>query len=124
NIQFQIDAQNLAFAIADAIPIGLIVSELVTNAIKHAFIKKQDGMIQISMQKSDELIKLVVSDNGSGIKEGVDMSGAKSLGLYIVDNLVKIQLRGEIEVSSGEGTKYTIKFPVPDSSHVISVVNR
>jgi two-component sensor histidine kinase len=95
-----------------AIPVGLIVNELVTNAFKYAFAPEEPGTIRLRLQQgeSDQLL-LEVSDDGRGLPEGLEFGKATSLGWMLVRALVQ-QLRGDIALdSSSRGTKLTIRFP-------------
>ena len=104
--------------INQAIPCGLIINELITNALKHAFPKGVDGNIYIKMY-SDELGKctLVIGDTGIGFPAGLDFRETETLGLQLVTGLVS-QLEGEIELKEGAqtgagantGTEFTIRF--------------
>ncbi len=110
-----------------AIPLGIIVNELVSNCIKHAFPYCNRGEIQIkfSREENGECIKcidedcestsfaLTVSDNGIGIPKNVDIEDIDSLGLQLVISLVD-QLDGELELKRDNGTEFIIRFTVPE----------
>ena len=81
---------------------GLILNELVTNSFKYAF--EKSGTIKISTYKGDNIIHLVIADNGYGFKR----TKKSSLGLTIVETLAQKQLNGEVKIQSTEGTKITI----------------
>lgn len=119
NISLSMDLEEDTFLDMDtAIPLGIIVNELVSNSLKHAFTEKQEGKIRIQLfreEKNDEIHKLLfsltVSDNGKGIPENIELESVESLGLQLVNILVD-QLDGEIELKRGQGTEFTIKFKV------------
>jgi len=91
-----------------AIPCGLIVNELVSNAYKHAFKDRQDGVITLRMlTKISGETELIVTDNGRGLPDGFDPTHANNMGLQIVQMLVN-QLKGEISFASKDGTKVRI----------------
>ena len=93
-----------------AIPCGLIVNELVSNALKHAFPAGLKGQINISLQpESDSELLLIVSDNGIGFPENLDFRNTATLGLRLVNTLTA-QLRGTIELLRGAGTSFRITF--------------
>ncbi len=96
-----------------AIPLGLIVSELVSNALKYAFPEGRNGNIRISLEPApgDRLI-LGVADDGVGLPAGLDVRKAESLGLQIVNMLVD-QLGGRLEVDRKAGTEFRIVFQEP-----------
>ncbi len=118
--------ENIFFDMDIAVPLGLIVNELVSNSLKHAFPDGKSGEIRISLSRNDEhghLIeemgsevkstefKLAVSDNGKGIPETVNFESPKTLGLQLVSILVN-QLEGEIELKQENGTEFSMRFKV------------
>lgn len=110
NIIISIDVKNVVMDINQAIPCGLIINELVTNAFKHAFPGGREGKIEITMNLHDKKsFILVVSDDGIGIPEELDFRTTTSLGLQLVTGLVR-QLQGNIDVDKSAGTKFTIIF--------------
>ena len=90
-----------------AIPIGLIVNELVSNSIKHAFPDGRRGEISIAVQRQDHMLTIVYKDNGIGIPADLDWRNAKSMGFRLVIALVG-QLDGTIELDRTGGTTFTI----------------
>ncbi len=112
-IELLIEAQEMKLAIDQAIPCGLIINELVTNSIKHAFPKKlkRKGKIRIKLdEKSDNMMELQISDNGVGIPEYINMTNFSSLGLKLVPLLAENQLKGAFKMESSKGTRFTITF--------------
>jgi PAS domain S-box-containing protein len=109
HIELNIDSPVPEIVMDTAIPCGLIINELVTNSLKHAFPKGRRGSIYISFRKSMESkgsetgYEMVVSDDGVGLPEGMDIGNAKSLGLNLVSILVQ-QLGGTLEVDCEKGT--------------------
>jgi two-component sensor histidine kinase len=94
-----------------AIPCGLIINELVTNSLKHAFRDGKEGEIKIFIHSLNEnMIELVVGDNGAGISEDVDFKTTKSLGLRLVTMLAENQLHGVINLNRSKGTEFNITF--------------
>jgi two-component sensor histidine kinase len=93
------------------IPCGLVVCELVSNAIKHAFPDHRKGELHIGFNHTQEgKFLLVVSDNGVGMPEDSAIKEKRSLGWQLVQDLVKRKLHGTIEVDRNKGTKFTITF--------------
>ena len=90
-----------------AIPIGLIVNELISNSLKHAFPEGRRGEISIAMQRENAILTIVFKDNGIGIPADQDWRNIKALGLQLVIGLVG-QLDGTIELDRTEGTTFTI----------------
>jgi two-component sensor histidine kinase len=112
-VRTQIQVEEVSLGIDTAIPCGLIVNELVTNALKHAFPSPQEigsaeGEIHISLHAQEEGYMLEVSDNGVGLPERQQET---SLGLHLVRLLTR-QLGGTLDVCSGEprGTTYRLRF--------------
>jgi PAS domain S-box-containing protein len=96
-----------------AIPSGLILNELISNALKHAFPGDRPGELRIIIQETkNKEIEIVVRDNGLGLPDDVDIHQSRSMGLYLVNGLVKKQLEGQIEVRRDNGTEFRIKFPL------------
>ena len=96
------------------VPCGLIINELMTNALKYAFPEGRAGTISISMRRqraeTENMLVLTVSDNGVGLPAELDTGAPRSLGLRIVNSLVA-QLHGTLTVASGPGASLTITFP-------------
>jgi len=96
-----------------AIPCGLILNELVSNALKHAFSGDGPGELLIIIHETkNKEIEIVICDNGLGLPDDVDIHQSRSTGLYLVNGLAKKQLEGQIEVRRDNGTEFRIKFPL------------
>ncbi|OGU80076.1 MAG: hypothetical protein A2W11_11400 [Ignavibacteria bacterium RBG_16_35_7] len=95
----------------NAATIGMILVELLSNAIKYAFPDSHKGVINIELKTVNSQIVLVVEDNGIGLQDDFDITKIKSLGLHLVDLMVS-QLDGKIKFISGNGTKIIIEFPL------------
>jgi two-component sensor histidine kinase len=109
-ISLKIDAGNVALEIDEAIPCGLIVNELVSNSLKHAFPEGRKGSITIRVSADDQgLITLTVADDGVGLPPGMDFRDTESMGLQLVNMLTK-QLHGEISLLNEGGAAFTIRF--------------
>ena len=102
----------MKLSIDRAVPCGLIMNELISNSLKHAFPGDRDGEIRVSfMPVGAEHCQILVEDTGVGIPEGFSIEDSDSLGLRIVDILVK-QLNGTCSVSSKDGTQFLMRFPI------------
>jgi two-component sensor histidine kinase len=113
-ISLNVNAEPIALGIDEAVPCGLIVSELVSNSLKHAFPDGQEGEITIELSMDPEgRYRLVVGDNGLGLPDDLDFRSTESLGLRLVTKLVE-QLEGTIELDSCKGTRFTISFKDPE----------
>ena len=106
-IKFNIMAQGVFLNIDTAIPCGLIINELVTNSIKHAFPEGTSGDIKVNMDQDDDKYHLEISDNGIGLPPEFDIKKSSTLGILLVNSLVG-QLDGSIEVIRNQGTTYQI----------------
>jgi len=101
---------GISLTIETSIPCGLILNELVSNALKHAFLEGKGGNIDIAMKAQRDQFVLTVSDNGTGFPAGVDFRSTRSLGLELV-NLLVGQMGGKIDMRVDVGTRWTITFP-------------
>ncbi|EKF86393.1 PAS domain S-box protein [Methanobacterium formicicum] len=108
-INFTVDVGEVYFNIDTAVPLGLIINELVSNSLKYAFSDRDKGEINISLEEADEagVYHLKVSDNGTGFPSDLDFNNTNSLGLKLVNTLVQ-QLDGEIKLVNGSGTSFHI----------------
>ncbi len=111
-IQVNVNIQQVTMGIDKAIPCGLIVNELVTNAMQHAFKQEHHTQpsIDIMLYETEEHIVLSVSDNGIGLPVETDVKNTTSLGLQLVRVLSVDQLDGSLTISRTGGTQFTIKF--------------
>lgn len=110
-IRLNMNIENLQLDIDFAIPCGLIINELVTNSIKYAFPTGRVGEIKIVFRKTGEdMLELVISDNGIGIPLDMDFRKTGSLGLHLVTILAENQLHGKINLNRNEGTEFNIEF--------------
>jgi two-component sensor histidine kinase len=103
--------RDLYLDIESAVPVGLILNEVITNALKYAFSNGQSGIL--SIQVSDDTEKgytVVVHDNGVGLPAGFDTVQSGSLGFRIIKELTR-QLRGQYHYTTGQGTTFTLQFP-------------
>ncbi|HUS72693.1 MAG TPA: PAS domain S-box protein [Sedimentisphaerales bacterium] len=112
-IALKIEAAEVSLGIDTAIPCGLIISELVSNSLKHAFPAGKEGQIRIEFHSDkDNQFTLIVSDNGVGLPKAMDFRKAESLGLQLV-NMLTGQLGGAIELDRSDGTTFKITFTEP-----------
>jgi len=108
-INLTLDVGEVYFNIDTAVPLGLIINELVSNSLKYAFSDKDEGEIHISLKKTDDsgIYHLIVRDNGKGFPSNLDINNTNSLGLKLVNTLVN-QLDGEMEMFQDNGTCFHI----------------
>jgi len=113
-ISVVIDAKNLPVTIQTAIPLGLIMNELISNSLKYAFPDSQKGEIRITgiLQNGDG-IEFRVQDSGVGLPANIDWQKTDSLGLYLVRLLTR-QLKGTVDLVPGDGVGFVIRIPKPE----------
>nr|WP_082090646.1 PAS domain S-box protein [Methanosarcina sp. MTP4] len=112
--------ENTFFDMDVAVPLGIIVNELVSNSLKHAFTEKEGEILirfcreEKNKERDKSLFSLTISDNGKGIPESIGMERVESLGLQLVNILID-QLEGNIELKRNHGTEFRITFSVEES---------
>jgi len=106
-----VNANHIFLSIEKAIPCGLIVNELVSNSIKHAFTQKNNGKIEALLSQEENTYRMIIRDNGAGFPGDVDFRNTSSLGMQLVITLTE-QLGGEIELRNSVGTEFIINFPI------------
>jgi PAS domain S-box-containing protein len=109
DVTIVVDIEDLSLGIDLAIPCGLIINELVSNALKYAFPDGKTGEVRISLAQCGNEYELTVSDNGAGLPAGLDFRNTSSLGLQLVNTLVH-QLEGDIALDTARGTRFSITF--------------
>jgi two-component sensor histidine kinase len=110
NIDIVKELDNISFGLDTAVPLGFIVTELVSNSLKHAFAGRTDGQIKIAFRAvTDGDFELVVADNGVGYPEGIDIKNPVSVGLELVSAFVE-QLHGVIIISRDQGAEVRVRF--------------
>ena len=109
-ILLKLDIDKVFLSLDISIPCGLIINELLSNALKYAFPENKKGKILISVKEAKKArIEIKVEDNGVGFPKDIDIKKGESLGMLLVNTLVE-QIDGNIKVRSKEGTKYLITF--------------
>jgi two-component sensor histidine kinase len=109
NVTIEIDSANIYLDINDAVPCGLILNELITNAYKHAFNGKKKGWIKVSFVRAGNEFILTVKDNGRGLPHELDLDNANSLGMNLITGLTS-QLKGKLDFKNGKGATFTLRF--------------
>ncbi len=110
-IKYRIESERVALDIDTAVPCGLIVNELVSNSLNHAFNGRETGEVFISFHPLGEShCRLIIADNGTGFKEGFSFEHSDSLGTQLVSALTE-QIEGRLSYeSSSNGVKFVIDF--------------
>jgi two-component sensor histidine kinase len=118
SVRIHFDVEPLPLELPKAIPCGLIVNELVTNSLRHAFPDNRPGEILIRFgQMNGHNLRLVVRDNGVGFPKGLDFKKTSTLGLMLVTGLTE-QLGGEIVMRNHHGTEFDVSFPANGNARV------
>jgi two-component sensor histidine kinase len=109
-ISYDLEVKNVRLDINRAIPCGLLINELVSNSLQHAFPDGREGKLLVRMKPSGQgRFSLVVGDNGIGLPDSTDPKKAESLGFQLVNDLVR-QLGGTLRLDRKGGTTFYIKF--------------
>jgi two-component sensor histidine kinase len=110
DVALELAVDEVPLAVNRAIPCGLVLNELVTNAVKHAFRGGRKGRIRVGLaQLSDGRIQLGVDDDGAGLPDGFDVRNVRSMGLQLVCTLAE-QLDAELSVTSRNGASFQLMF--------------
>jgi PAS domain S-box-containing protein len=111
DIDLRVEADDLRLGVDMAIPCGLIINELVSNALKHAFKGRKGGMVDVRINRNGKGKTMIrVQDDGNGLPSDFDHRQSNSLGMQLVSMLTE-QLGGSLEVNGAVGTCFTITFP-------------
>jgi len=108
-VELKLGIDPLSLDIDTAIPLGLIINELVSNSLKHGFPDGSEGVIGVSLRRQDDHLVLTVTDNGSGFPEELDFMNTKSMGMQLVVTLVE-QLEGTISLKRDGETRFEVTF--------------
>jgi PAS domain S-box-containing protein len=122
-VSLKLDVEDVALSIDIAVPCGLVINELLTNAIKHAFPGNRRGAIGISLHKNSDTVELEVFDDGAGIQPDMDIRDTGTLGLKLVTSIVENQLGGSIAVDVKNGTRFIMRFTEPEPTPVPTPVS-
>ena len=109
HVNINVDAQEAFFDVDCAVPLGLIINELSTNAFKYAFEGRDEGQLSIYLTKSGNDYELHVSDNGKGLPEEIDIRKTRSLGLRLV-RILSEQLEGQYSFNGDHGMSFKLRF--------------
>lgn len=113
-IALSTEVVQLQIGLDRAVPLGLLLNELISNSLKHAFPEGRGGRIVVRVEREDGgMVRLCVIDNGIGLPHGIDPATSHSLGLKLVAALSH-QIAGSLTLESGDGTTACITFPLED----------
>ena len=112
-VSITVNANGIGFDMDTAMPCGLLITEIVSNALKYAFPNGREGFITIEFKKMpDKKVMMTISDNGIGLPDDFVIEKSESLGMQLIIALTS-QLDGELNFSGGSGTKFSITFTYP-----------
>ena len=115
-IQVRFDLEEVYLPINTSIPLSLMVNEICSNALKHAFPSAGSGVLVVSLRALDnDWLQLIVADDGVGIPEDFDIEAAASLGLQLIQ-LLSEQISAELMIQRSKPTRFLLKIPVPVNS--------
>jgi PAS domain S-box-containing protein len=106
----RVDVDDIDLDIEQVVPCGLLITELLSNALRHAFPGSRTGTVRVEMHQQDGVLSLTVRDDGVGLPADLDVSAAGTLGLQLVRALTD-QLDGTLEVARREGAEFRVAFP-------------
>lgn len=110
-IRIDAELEDIQLNITSAVPCGILINELITNAIKHAFRNRSEGRIHVALERKagTKIIVLTVKDNGSGLSPQFSLESPASLGMRLIQ-LLTSQLDGSLSYSSDQGTTFRVEF--------------
>ncbi len=119
-IYFQVKVADIDLDISQSVPLGLILNEGITNAIKYAYPGNQKGDIKISLQNTGiEQLQLKIADNGKGLPAGVDAEHSNSLGLQLI-KLFAEQLEGDLYLINNNGLEIILNFKISEYKNIFT----
>jgi len=110
-IELHQNIEPLVLEVDTVITMGLIFNELISNALKYAFKKDDNGVINVSVKQEGNMINMVVSDNGEGVEFNELPKRSTSLGMNLVRSFTT-KLQGKVEINNQNGTQFEIAFPI------------
>ena len=100
---------TLSLDVKKLVPLGIIINELITNMMKHAFSGREEGRITISASMNGERAVILIGDNGNGLPESINFKNSSGFGMQLVGMLTE-QLGGSIKIEQDMGTKFILEF--------------
>ncbi len=109
-VHFTMNIQDVGISINHAIPLGLIINEIISNSLKYAFKNTEKPEISIQLRKTGPFFEMIIADNGSGLdQDALRKRTNQSMGLHLIETLTK-QLHGALNIQSDKGLSYTIRW--------------
>jgi len=110
-ISIDCDIDDISIDVSQAIPVGIILNETVTNALKYAFPANRGGKITIMVKQNDEYVEIQIRDNGTGLPASFNLASTNTLGITLLKGLTA-QLKGTFSIENNNGLTIDLKFPV------------
>ena len=110
-IDFETETEHVSLDVDTMIPLGLILNELITNALKYAFPGERKGTLRVSLSKSDDIVNLKVKDNGIGIPDTEQLKNSDSMGYTLVQDFCR-KLKASVVIDGSNGTEVNVRIPV------------
>ncbi len=111
NVAVVFEIADTELSIDSAIPLGLVINEIITNSFKHAFLPGEKGRITVSLKKEkDGSLILIISDDGKGLSKGFDVRETPSLGMTTIFSIIEKQMQGSVDIISENGLTYILSF--------------
>jgi PAS domain S-box-containing protein len=108
-VRLDLDIGDFALGAGEMATLGILVNEIVTNAMKYAFVGRKAGLIRVSARESGGRVRLLLEDDGVGLPRDLCLTSSRGFGLVLVDNLAR-QLHGAIRLERGGGTRFILEF--------------
>jgi two-component sensor histidine kinase len=109
HIELEIEVANMKLSLDTLVPLGLLLNEMISNSLKHAFNEREDGLITVDLHKNEAgLFELIVGDNGVGLPKDFSFNSANTLGMELIDTLTQ-QLDGKISRVDRQGSFFKIE---------------
>jgi PAS domain S-box-containing protein len=122
-IRLELSVEPISFGVDQAIPCGLILNELISNSLKHAFADGRQGIIRVSLRETEnDCVELAVSDNGVGLPADFRLEQGQTLGLQVVRTLIR-QLRADLSVTGGDGATFTFGWKRLDANLAVAAMD-
>ena len=110
-VRFDLEGASVYLPAQQATSCALILNELLQNAVKHGFAGRSEGVIEINLHDVGDELRMVIADNGRGLRPGFELMRDGSLGLQIVSTLVREDLKGQFALQNGQGVRAQVTFP-------------
>jgi two-component sensor histidine kinase len=122
NVELHLSVEQIELDVAQAVPLGLIVNEAVSNALKYAFPGGRSGTVHLSLHRlPDGAFELIIADDGVGLPAGYKPEGSRSLGMTLLEGFGR-QLGGELRISGSPGTTIRLVFEEERMGSVLPAV--